>query len=71
MKQEISLKKIYNEVTGDVFDMSNVSIFSKEIEKKVEDVYTLLCLWSTELSWLKESMFSKVSKVMFLGYMIA
>ena len=34
MKQEISLKKIYNEVTGDVFDMSNVRIFSKEIEKK-------------------------------------
>ena len=33
MKQEISLKKIYDEVTEDIFDMSNVRIFNKEIEK--------------------------------------
>ena len=39
-------KKIYNEVTEDIFDMSNVRLF-KEIEKtKMWDVYTLLCLRS-------------------------
>ena len=32
-KQDISLKKIYDKVTKDIFDVSNVSIF-KEIEKK-------------------------------------
>ena len=37
---------IYDEVTEDIFDMSNVRIF-KEIEKKTMwDVYTLLCLRS-------------------------
>ena len=33
VRQEISLKKIYDEVTEDIFDMSNMRIF-KEIEKK-------------------------------------
>ena len=32
-KQAISFKKIYDEVTQNIFDMSNVRIF-KEIEKK-------------------------------------
>ena len=42
--QEISLEKnIYDEVT-DIFDMSKVRIFDKEIGmKKMWDVYTLLC----------------------------
>ena len=44
-------EKIYDEVTEDMFDMSNVRIF-KEIEKKkkMEDVYksTLLCLSSVK-----------------------
>ena len=48
--QEISLKKIYDEITDDIFDMSNVRIF-KEIEReKKRDVYTLLCLRLAELS---------------------
>ena len=33
IKQEIPLKKIYDEVTEEIFDMSNMRIF-KEIEKK-------------------------------------
>ena len=33
---ETSLKKIYDEVTEDIFDMSNVIVFFKEIEKKQE-----------------------------------
>ena len=38
-------KKIYDEVTEDIFDMSNVRIFNKEIEKQIiGDVYPLLCL---------------------------
>ena len=38
------LKKMYDEVKEDIFDMSNV-IFFKEIEKKkMGDVYTLLFL---------------------------
>ena len=38
-------------MTEDIFDMGNVRIF-KEIEKKKNEgrVYTLLCLWSAELS---------------------
>ena len=40
-QQEIS----YDKVTEDIFDMSNVSIFNKEIEKeKVCEVFTLLGL---------------------------
>ena len=48
--QEISLKKIYEEVTQDIYDMSNVRIF-KEIEKKQRkrDVYTLIVMSS--VSW--------------------
>ena len=50
VKQEISLKKIYDEVTEAIFAMSNVSFLNKEIEKKkLGDVYTLLCLRSAEL----------------------
>ena len=35
---KISLKKIYDEVTEDIFDMSNVRLF-KEIEKKNEGCF--------------------------------
>ena len=45
------LKKIYDEVTEDIFDMSNVRIF-KEIEKKMGDVYTLLYVFG-QLSSVK------------------
>ena len=46
--QEISFKKIYDEVTEDIFYMSNVIFFNKESEKKkMEDVYTLL----SSVSW--------------------
>ena len=34
----------------DIFDMSNVRIFQEIEKKKMGDVYTLLCLWSAELS---------------------
>ena len=70
LNQDISLKKIYDVVTEDIFDMSNVSIF-KAIEKKMTDVYTLICLRSAELSKafdLKNLCHSKISVVMLLGY---
>ena len=37
--QEISLKKIYDEVTGDILDMSNVIILKKLRRKKMGDVF--------------------------------
>ena len=40
-KQEISFKKIYDEVTEDIFDMSNVRIFIEIEKKKMGNVYTL------------------------------
>ena len=49
-QQEISLKKISIEVTEDIFDMSNVRIFKEIEKKKIREVYTLLYLWSAELS---------------------
>ena len=53
--QEISLKKIYDEVTEGIFDMNNVGILEEiEKKKKMGDVYTLLCLRSAV--WLKEPM---------------
>ena len=62
-------------MTEDIFDMSTVSTFSKEIEKKtMGDVYTLLCLRSDELSkvfGLRDLCYSKISAVMLLGYRIA
>ena len=65
------LKKVYDEVTEDIFDMSNVRIFNKEIEKKkMGDVYTLLCFRSAELSKafsLRNLCYSKISVVMLLG----
>ena len=42
---------MYDEVTEDIFDMSNVSIFEEIEKKKMGDVYTLLCLG--QLSWVK------------------
>ena len=49
MIYKMSLKKIYDEVTEDIFIMSNVLIF-KEIEKKNGGCLYLLCLRSAELS---------------------
>ena len=43
-------KKIYKEVTEFIFDMNNVRIFKEIEKKKMGDVYTLLYLWSAELS---------------------
>ena len=59
-------------MTEDIFDMSNVRILKKEIEKKkkIGDVYTLLCLRSAELSkafGLRNLCYSKISVVMLLG----
>ena len=58
----MSLKKIYDEVTEDIFD--NV-IFYKEIEKKkMGDVYTLLCLQSAEFNkafGLRNVCYTKIS----------
>ena len=45
-KQAIYFKKIYDEVTENIFDMSNVRIFKEIEKKKIGDVYTLLCLRS-------------------------
>ena len=47
-KQEISLKKIYDEVTEDIIDMSNVRIF-KEIGKKTWGMF-ILCYVFGQLS---------------------
>ena len=62
-------------MTEDIFDMSNVRIFNKEIKKKkMEDVYTLLCLRSAELSKafdLRNLCYYKISEVMLPWYQIA
>ena len=71
--QIISFKKIYDEVTEDIFDMSNVRLF-KEIEKiKIGDAYILLCLQLVELSktfGLRNLCYSNIFVVMLLGYWI-
>ena len=67
-------KKIYDEVTEDIFDMSNVRIFKEIKKKKNGDVNTLLCLRSAELSkafGLRNLCYSKIYVVMLLGYRIA
>ena len=46
------LKKIYDEVTEDIFDMSNVRIFNKEIEKKKRGMF-ILCHFFGQLSSVK------------------
>ena len=61
-------------MTQDIFDMSNVRFFKEIAKKKMGDVYTLLCLWSAELSkafGLRNLCYSKISVVMLLGYKIA
>ena len=61
-------KKIYNKVTEDIFDSSNVSIFEIE-KKKIVDVYTLLCLWSAKLSKafsLRNICYSKISYIILI-----
>ena len=60
-------------MTKDIFDMSNARIF-KEIEKKMGDVYTLLCMRTAELSkafCLRDLYYSEISDVKLLGYMMA
>ena len=61
-------------MTEDIFDICNVRIF-KEIEKTtMGNVYTLLYLWSAELSKafvFRNLCYSKISVVMLLGYRIA
>ena len=73
--RNIFKKKICDEMTEDILDVSYVRIF-KEIEKKkkMENIYTLLCLRSAELSkafGLRNLCYSKISVVMLLGYRIA
>ena len=54
-------KKIYDEVSEDIFDMSNLRIFNKEIEKKkIADVYTELCIQSAEFSKEPSMLFQKI-----------
>ena len=65
---------MHDEVTEDIFEMSNVRIFKEIEEKKMGDVYTLLCIRSAELSKafrLRNLCYSKISVVMLLGYRIA
>ena len=40
-QQEISLKKIYDKATEDIFDMSYVSILIKNLKKKKWGMFTL------------------------------
>ena len=63
-------------MTEDIFDMSNVRVFNKEIEKKKKGVclYLVICLRPAELSKafvLRNLLYSKITVVMFLGYRIA
>ena len=57
-----------------IFDMINVRTLRKKLKrKKMRDVYTILCLRSTELSkafGLRNLCYSKVSVMMLLGYSI-
>ena len=58
----------------DIFDMSNVRIFKEVENKKMGDIYTLLCLRSAELRkafGLRNLCYSKISVVMLLGHKIA
>ena len=67
------LKHIYDEVKEGIFDMINVRTLRKKLKEKMRDVYTILCLWSTELSkafGLRNLCYSKVSVMMLLGYSI-
>ena len=68
-EQEISFKKIYAEVTEDIFNMNSVSIF-KETEQKKWGMY----IRSTELSKAfgsRNLSYFKIFVVMFLAYRIA
>ena len=61
-------------MTEDIFDMSDVKFFKEIEKKKIGDVYTLLCLRSSELSkafGLRNLCYYKISVVMLLGYRIA
>ena len=63
-------KKIYDELTEDIFDISNVKTLKR---KKMGDVYTI-CLRSAETSkafGLRNLFYSKISVVMLLWYRIA
>ena len=66
-------KKIYYEVTEEIFDMSNVGIFKAIENEKTGDIYTLLYLRLAELSkafGLSNLCYSKISVVMLLRYRI-
>ena len=67
--QEISLKKIYDEVTEGIFDMNNVGIL-EEIEKKKKWGMFILCYVFGQLFGLRNLCYSKISVVMLLGYRI-
>ena len=43
------IKKIYDEVTEDIFDMSNVRIFNNHIEKKTRNVAVTWRMFPKEL----------------------
>ena len=65
---------MYDEVTEDILDMSNVDFFKEIEKKKTRDVYTLLCLQSAELSkalGLRNLCYSNIYVVILLGYRIA
>ena len=51
-RQEISLKKIYDEVTEGIFDMSNVIIFIKKLKRKKWGMF-ILCYDFIQLSAVK------------------
>ena len=71
MKQDISLKKIYeySEVREDIFDMSNVRTFKEIKKKKIGDFYTLKCL--RKVFGLRNLCYSEILVVMLLGYRVA
>ena len=60
-------------MTEDKFDIKR-DIFEEIEKEKMGDVFTLLCLWSAELSKafaLRNVYYSKMSLVMLRGYRIA
>ena len=67
-------KKIYEEVTEDIFDMDNVRMFLKKLRRKKRMFILCYVFRSAELSkafGLRNLCYSKISVVMLLGYRIA
>ena len=74
METRTIFKKIFDEVTVGIFDMSNVRFFKEIEEKIIGDFNTMLCFHSAELSkafGLRNLCYSKLSVVMLLGYRIS